>query len=76
MAYSNEYSDTTIERFILYWSEPNRSKTKLRFELQKTFEIGRRLSTWVNNEKKFNNNSEKPAIFDSWQEARNMINNE
>ena len=73
--YNTEYNEVTLKAFILYWSEPNRSKTKLRYELEKTFELGRRLATWAANQKKFNY-TEKPAIFDSWQEARNMINNE
>ena len=71
-----DYDENTLKDFLSYWTEPNRSKTKLRFELQKTFEVSRRLNTWASNKKKFNNNTEKPAIFDSWQEARNMINNE
>ena len=74
--YNTQYDESTLKAFISYWSEPNRSKTKLRYELEKTFELGRRLTTWAANQKKFNNNTEKPAIFDSWQEARNMINNE
>jgi len=35
-----------IEKFISYWTELNRSKTKMRFELEKTFEISKRLATW------------------------------
>ena len=64
-----------LEAFTDYWTEPNRSKTKLRYELQPTFDIKRRLATWSKNKDKFNT-SEKPKIFDSWQEARNIINNE
>jgi len=75
MQYATEYSEDVLEAFISYWTEPNRSKTKLRYELQKTFEVKRRLNTWVDNNKKFNTKTDKPAIFDSWQEARNIINN-
>jgi phage replication O-like protein O len=35
-----------IQKFILYWTEPNKSGTKQRWELEKTFEIKRRLFTW------------------------------
>ena len=39
-----------IESFTEYWTEMNRSKTKMKFELQQTFEIPRRLKTWINND--------------------------
>ena len=34
--------------FIDYWTEPNKSGTKLRFELEKTWSIDRRLKRWNN----------------------------
>lgn len=40
---------TNLENFTDYWTELNRSKTKMKFELQQTFEISRRLKTWLNN---------------------------
>ena len=75
MQYANDYNEELLKRFISYWSEPNRSKTKLRYELEKTFEIGRRLATWQSNDKKYNTDSSKPNILDTWQEARNIVNN-
>ena len=39
-----------IEAFTDYWTEMNRSRTKMKFELQQTFEISRRLKTWINND--------------------------
>ena len=39
----------TIEAFIDYWTEKNKSKTKMRFELQNTWDTKRRLQRWVNN---------------------------
>jgi len=39
-----------LEAFTGYWTEMNRSKTKMKFELQQTFEISRRLKTWINND--------------------------
>lgn len=35
-----------IEKFISYWSEPNQSKTKMRFEMEKTWDTSRRINTW------------------------------
>jgi hypothetical protein len=39
------------ESFISYWTEPNKSKTKLKFEMQSTWDLKRRLNTWVSNSK-------------------------
>lgn len=74
MQYHTEHDKNVLEAFIAYWTEPNRSKTKLRYELQPTFDIKRRLATWTKNNSKYET-SEKPKIFDSWQAARNMVNN-
>ncbi len=35
-----------LKKFKAYWSEPNASGKKQRWELQKTFELSRRLTTW------------------------------
>lgn len=46
---SGKYSKEMVSKFYDYWSEPNRSNTKMKFELQNTFEISRRLSNWNSN---------------------------
>jgi len=33
-------------KFILYWTEPNKSGTKVKWEQQSTFDVKRRLITW------------------------------
>jgi len=43
-----------IERFVDYWTEPNKSGTKQRWELERTFDLVRRIKTWFNNMNKFN----------------------
>ena len=48
--FSNSFSQLMILKFCDYWTEPNKSKTKMKFELQKTFDIKRRLTTWSNND--------------------------
>ena len=35
-----------FEQFINYWTEPNQKKTKMRFELEKTWHTMSRLATW------------------------------
>ena len=72
-AFKELYSVEMLEDFVDYWTEPNKSKTKLRYELQKTFDIARRLKTWSKNESKFG--TKKNNIMDTWQSVRNdMLN--
>ena len=51
--FKNKYSIELLKNFFQYWTEPNHSKTKMLFELQKTFDIERRLVTWARNDKTF-----------------------
>ena len=37
------------KEFIEYWTEPNKSGTKLRFELERTWDLSRRLHRWAGN---------------------------
>lgn len=56
-----KYSQEMLEKFCQYWTEPNRSGTKMRFELEKVFDIPRRLATWASRDKdiKANNGSNR-----------------
>jgi hypothetical protein len=49
--YIGEYGKETIDKFILYWTEPNRTKTKMRFEKEATWDFARRIAIWDNNKK-------------------------
>lgn len=49
--YVSRYGKEMVRAFFNYWSELNKSETKMRYELQKTWEVSRRLSTWANKEK-------------------------
>ena len=51
--FSSQYPVNMLKSFCDYWTEPNKSKTKMRFELEKTFEISRRLVTWASRDKTF-----------------------
>ena len=73
-AFKELYSVEMLEAFIDYWTEPNKSKTKLRYELQKTFDIARRLKTWSKNESKFR--TKKNNVMDTWQSVRNDLLND
>lgn len=54
-AFVEVYGADMCNRFYNYWTELNQSKTKMKFELEKTFEISKRLNTWSSNELKFSN---------------------
>ena len=45
------YGTDMLRNFTNYWTEPNRSKTKMRFEIEKTWDTARRLATWASREK-------------------------
>ena len=58
------YSNDTVKDFFEYWSELNKSETKMRWELQTTFQISKRLVTWLKNEKpKFGEPKQQTNIF-------------
>ena len=49
--HKDNYSKDMLNAFYNYWTELNQSKTKMRFQLEKTFEINKRLVTWARREK-------------------------
>ena len=54
--YVERYGKEMIRAFFDYWSDLNKSETKMRFETNKTWEVAKRLATWFNKEK-FNGKS-------------------
>ena len=44
------YGETIIKDFYDYWREPNLSKSKMRWEQQKTWDLNLRLKKWENNQ--------------------------
>ena len=47
--------------FYRYWTETSLKSDKMRFEMEKVFDVGRRLSTWARNEKKFTTPVAEPS---------------
>jgi hypothetical protein len=45
--------ENELQKFILYWTEPSKSGKTTRWEMQKTFDIKRRIRTWLSNAGKF-----------------------
>ena len=60
-----DISDEDKNDFFLYWTERNKSGSKFRAELQKTFDINLRLKRWAANG--FNKNT-KSKYLDYWDE--------
>lgn len=52
----SEYKPEMLAAFLRYWTEMNPSRTQMKFQMQKTFEIKLRLITWARNEIKFGKN--------------------
>jgi len=59
--YQNDFDKDLLNNFYLYWSEANEKTKKLRCELEKTFEIKRRLQTWQRRQKELNPQSDNKA---------------
>jgi hypothetical protein len=56
------YGKEMVRKFFDYWSELNKSQTKMRWELEKTFEISKRLSTWSSRDKTFSPKQEQDIM--------------
>lgn len=53
------YGKDICNAFYRHWSEPTPSKNKMKFELQKTWDVGRRLITWEKNSHAFDKKPKK-----------------
>ena len=72
---NSEYNIELCKDFILYWTEKNSKGTKMKFEMEKTFDIKRRLQRWEKNEKKWNKGSmgKLHSQINEWQEAKKLL---
>jgi hypothetical protein len=79
-------SESDVENFIDYWTEPNISGTKMRYELERTYDISRRMLRWQKNNlewQKTTNSTKTTKVsskvrnaHEEWLKAQEMINNE
>lgn len=53
--YAEQYGRQMLSEFYRYWTEPNKSGTKMKFELERTWSLSGRLATWAGNQRVFNN---------------------
>jgi len=57
--YNEKVVKQELFKFISYWTEPNKSGSKQRWQMEVTFEISRRLATWFSRINTFNDKSIK-----------------
>ena len=55
--YLELYGREMLNDFYAYWTEPNKSNSKFKQEMQKTWSLKLRLSKWAENEKFYNKNN-------------------
>jgi len=69
--HGGQYPKEMIRAFYDYWSEPNRSKTKMRCELERTWDLPRRLKTWAS--RMSMNGAKAPAAQQKTSKVEKMI---
>ena len=71
-----DYDKNILDSFTDYWTEPNKSNTKMKFELQQTWATNLRLKNWVKNQKKWDkpkSMSKLDSQINAWQEAKKLL---
>ena len=72
--FKSKYPVEMIQEFWLYWSEPNKSFTKMRYETRQTWQLWRRLVIWKTNEEKWHGKKvTKPTVAEIRKEARDRL---
>ena len=67
-----EYGKELITEFYKYWTEPNKSNTKFKQELQTTWDLSRRLETWAKNDRNFNSSKNGKGNITSTEEFKDL----
>lgn len=67
------YGRDLLKDFYDYWTEPNKSNTKFRQELEKTWSLERRLQTWTKNETNFKNQKNGNSKLTSTSEFNQIV---
>jgi hypothetical protein len=67
-----EFDKDTLNNFYLYWTEKKPKGRKMRFEMEKTFDVKRRLTRWNNNNfNKTNKDEKRKQLTDLAKQIRN-----
>tara|TARA_Y100000401_G_C8292351_1_gene209428 strand:+ start:52 stop:480 length:429 start_codon:yes stop_codon:yes gene_type:complete len=71
-----DISKDDLQNFVDYWTESNKSNTKMKFEMERTFDINLRLKRWMKNKKNWYKPQQKSKIenaISTHQKAKEMI---
>ena len=72
-----EPDDNESRKFIIYWSELNKSKTKMRWELERTWDTKARIDRWKSRQKEWNKTAPKKNNsynnIDTFNKAKQMM---
>lgn len=63
--YVATYGKDMIRKFYDYWSETNKTKIRMRFETEKTWDLNLRLQTWARRNKDFGTKQSGTALHGS-----------
>lgn len=76
-AFVTEHNREICNEFYSYWTEKSLKSDKMRFEMEKVFDMGRRLSTWARNQNKFNQpvNESSNELYQNVMKQINGTNN-
>ncbi len=78
----SDYTTEMCNEFLEYWTELNKSQTKMRFEMEKTWDTKRRLGRWKQNQETWDTRrgsgkgtfgTKMQQSITTWQAARNII---
>jgi hypothetical protein len=56
----NENQKIEVQKFISYWTEPTKNKKKIKYDREPTWDMKRRLGTWMRNSIKWSKNDNQP----------------
>lgn len=71
----NILCETDYKKFVDYWCETNRSQTKMRFEMEKTWNTRKRLQRWKNMKFKYQpvQSNKISNAHNEWMKAKEFI---
>tara|TARA_Y100001938_G_scaffold137367_1_gene201422 strand:- start:292 stop:1125 length:834 start_codon:yes stop_codon:yes gene_type:complete len=69
--FTNQFNIDLLNEFYNYWSEPNKSNTKMKFQMEKTWDLNRRLKRWAGNDFGNKSNGVKKKINFKMPDGRN-----
>ena len=71
-----ETDQNIIKNFILYWTEENKSNTKMRFEIERTWNLKSRIERWQRSQWqiKTKNTSKIKSSMNVYSKAKEMMN--